>query len=610
MTERQWEMITTEEGLERVLDLVGTELAALDFETTGLDVETSKVRLGQICNDAVWAVIDFWALEGGSFDAYAEWFEDATWIAFNAGFEYKWFDHADAPQVRVIDVANARRARMGGDQMSLEKMLKADMNKDLSKEQQLSNWSAPELSEEQLNYAADDAIVTWELWQHWMATLDEAPASVREAQQMFDDLVVPVHEMQQTGLLLDKKRHTELVGIWESKLVHYEKIIRGYLPESDVANLNSGRQLSDFFSRILPDEWLAYWSRTEKTGELQMKVAELKKMSAIAFNAGVPVFGELWLNLADRITINQYLRNFGTKLITMAENSHDGRIHPSYNIARAVTGRFSSSRPNAQQLPRDRELLGEFTSVRQSFKAPAGKLLVSLDYSGIELKVLALLTGDEQLLHDCVTGDVHGEVASLRAGRKIDKSIQADYELRSAAKGISFGIIYGSGAAGLASTMRSGFGEAQAMIESWSQRYPKAFALRHEMMDTAMANDGFIPVADGGTIWMGKRPALPKCANYPVQRAALSVMARAIIRHRQTLEDEAQAGRQLGTRMAATIHDALIDEAKKKDADAALMLMKRDMVQGYLDVFPNAPTEKLLEGGVGINWGKLEDKAV
>ena len=609
MTARTYKMITTEEDLDEMLTIVGHGKAALDFETTGLDPELSQVRLAQICNDDVCAVVDFWALPAKTFASYAEWFEDGTWIAFNAGFEYQWFDAADAPHVKVIEVAHARRARMGGDQMSLAKMLKAELNVDLPKDQQLSNWSADVLSEEQLRYAADDGIYTWDLWVHLQKKLDEAPASVRGAQAMFDALVVPVHEMQRTGLLLDVRRHKELVQIWRSKLAHYEGIVRGSLTEKDVANLNSGRQLSDFFSKILPDEWLNMWSRTEKTGELQMTTKELKKMAAVAYEADAPVFGDIWMNLADRITINQYLRNFGDKLITMAKNSSDGRIHPSYNIARAVTGRFSSSRPNAQQLPRDRELLGEFTSVRQSFWAPAGKVLVSLDYSGIELKVLALLTGDEQLLHDCITGDVHAEVASLRAGRKIDKTIHADYELRSAAKGISFGIIYGSGAAGLAATMRSTIGEASDMIESWSRRYPKAFGLRHQMMDVAQ-KDGFIPVADGGTIYMGKKPDLPKCANYPVQRAALSVMARAIIRHRDTLEREAQAGRQLGTRMAATIHDALIDEAKTRDANRALFLMKDDMVQGYLDVFPNAPTEKLLDGGIGKNWGTLEDVAV
>ena len=107
----EYQMITTEDELNDLLDLIGTDHAALDFETTGLRPQESEVRLAQICNDKVWAVIDFWALEGGSFAPYAEWFEDGTWIAFNAGFEYQWFDAADAPDVKVIDVAHARRAR-------------------------------------------------------------------------------------------------------------------------------------------------------------------------------------------------------------------------------------------------------------------------------------------------------------------------------------------------------------------------------------------------------------------------------------------------------------------------------------------------------------------
>jgi len=610
MMGRVYQMVTTEDDLGDLLDQIGTGLAALDFETTGLRPEMSEVRLAQVCNDEVFAVVDFWALPGKTFAAYAQWFEGATWVAFNAGFEYQWFEYCDEPQVKVIDVAHARRARMGGDKFGLAGMLKADMKIELPKDQQLSNWAAPELSEEQLKYAADDALVTWQLWLHWQAELDKAPASVRDAQAMFDDLVPPVVEMQRTGLLLDKKRHAELISIWESKLAVYEEQIRAVLTEDNVANLNSGAQLSDFFGRILPADWLALWPRTEKTGKLQFTTDALKSMSVVAYENDAPMFGDLWITIAERITINQYLRNFGKKLIDLAENSDDGRIRPSYNIARAVTGRFSSSRPNAQQLPRDRELLGEFTSVRQSFIAPPGKLLVSLDYSGIELRVLALLTEDDTLLHDCITGDVHGEVASLRAGRQIDKTIPEDYELRSAAKGISFGIIYGSGPTGLASTMRSPVNEAREMIERWSTRYPKAFALRHQMEAIAERSGNFLPMADGGTIYMGKKVELPKCANYPVQRAALAIMARAIIRHHATLDREAQAGRQLGTRMSATIHDALIDEARTKDADGALRLMKQDMVDGYLDIFPGAPIDKLVEGGAGRDWGNLEDREV
>jgi DNA polymerase I len=602
----QYEMITTEAALNALLDQIGDGIAALDFETTGLRPDESQVRLAQIYNDDVWAVVDFWALEGGAFAPYADWFSDATWVAFNAGFEYQWFDAADAPQVRVIDVAHARRARMGGDQLSLAKILKADLGHDMPKDQQVSNWAAPVLTQEQLQYAADDALWTWRLWQHWQAKLDEHPPA-RQAQAMLDALIVPVHEMKQTGLLLDQARHRDLVRLWEDKHVKYEAHLRSYVSEEEVANMRSRTQWSDYFSSILPDEYLDLWPRTEKTGQLEISTGACKQMATVAGGEGP--LAEVLFGIADLTTINQYLSNFGDKLINMAQASPDGRLHPSYNIARAVTGRFSSSAPNAQQFPRDRELLGDFTSVRLSFIAPPRKQLVSLDYSGIELKVLALLAEDDQLLYDCVHGDLHSEVASYMVGHKIDKKTPEGKEARSKAKGVSFGIIYGSGALGLSGTLRTSLSRAQDLIDFWASRYPKAFNLRHTMMSHALV-DGFLPMVDGGTIWLGKKPDLPKCANYPVQRAALSVMARAIIRHHARLEEAASRGRHLGTRMVASIHDALIDEAMTEDAPEALQWMKQDMVAGYLDIFPNAPTDKLVEGGIGPSWGELEDVEV
>jgi DNA polymerase-1 len=603
---QDYHRVVTEAALNDLLDQIGDGIAALDFETTGLRPSESEVRLAQICNDDVWAVIDFWALPGRKFEAYAEWFEDGTWIAFNAGFEYQWFDAADAPQVKVIEVAHARRARMGGDQMSLAQMLKLDLGHEMPKDQQVSNWGAESLTPEQLQYAADDALWTWRLWRHWQAKLDECPAA-RQAQAMLDGLIVPVHEMRETGLLLDQARHRDLVAQWKAKREIFEARIRALVGEAEVENLQSRKQWSDYFGQILPDEYLKHWRRTEKAGQLEIKTSTCKEMATLAGGEGP--LAEVLYAIADLTTVNQYLSNFGDKLISMAQASKDGRLHPSYNIARAVTGRFSSSSPNAQQFPRDRELLGDFTSVRLSFIAPPGKRLVSLDYSGIELKVLALLSGDDQLLYDCVHGDLHSEVGSYMAGYKIDKKTPEGKDIRSRAKGVSFGIIYGSGSLGLSGTLRTSLSRAQELIDFWADRYPRAFNLRNTMMTHAL-NGGYLPMIDGGTIYLGKKPDLPKCANYPVQRAALSVMARAIIRHRARLQDAADRGRHLGTRMAATIHDALIDEARIEDADEALRWMKEDMVAGYLDIFPGAPTDALVEGGTGPSWGELEDQSV
>lgn len=601
-----FEMITTEQQLSDLLDRVGSSHVAFDFETTGLDPAHCQVRLAQLCNDDVWAVVDFWALEGKGFGPYADWFGDATLIAFNAGFELSWFEHEQAA-VRVIDVAHARRALMGGDQMSLALMLKADLRHELPKDQQVSNWAAPELSAQQLQYAADDALWTWKLWQHWQDQLAERP-SARAAQRMMDDLVPVVHEMKQTGLRLDIPRHQQLVQHWREREAQFTAVIRQQVGEEDVRNIGSRAQWSDFFNQILPDQLLKAWPLTEKSGQLSITTTDLRKVAGMVGNEG-PLADTLH-GVADLFSIRQYLSNFGDKLITMAQNADDGKLHPSYNIARAVTGRFSSSSPNAQQFPRDRELLGDETSVRSSFLAPEGKLLVSLDYSGIELKVLALLSGDAQLLHDCIDGDLHSEVASYMVGHRIDKKTKEGKEHRSKAKGVSFGIIYGSGASGLSSTLRTSHQRAQELIDFWSDRYPKAFNLRHDMIEQTTANGGFMPMVDGGYIYMGRKPDLPKAANYPVQRAALTVMARALIRHKTRLDEAAATGRHLGTRIAASIHDAVIDEARIDDAQEALRWMKDDMLLGYLDVFPDAPTAKLVEGGVGPSWGLLEDQEV
>ena len=351
----------------------------------------------------------------------------------------------------------------------------------------------------------------------------------------------------------------------------------------------------------MDDAFLRAWPRTEKSGQLSMKGDILRKLAGAA--PGTPL-EEFFDALADYKKISKYISSFGETLITSSALSHDKRIRARFNIGAARTCRFSSSGPNLQQMPRNNELLGEATSVRSSFVAGLGRQLVSLDYSGIELRVLALLADDEQLLEDMVTGDVHAEVASVIAGKQIDKTTKDGKAARTKAKAVSFGIIYGAGATGLSLTMRTSRDKAQDYIDFWQRRYRNAFEYRNKMMDEALRTK-YIRCVDGGTIWMGKKPELPQCANYPVQRGALSVMARAIVRHKDTLDAERAAGRQRMTRFLSTIHDALIDEAATKDAQADLALMERDMTEGYLDMFPGAPTDRLVEGGVGVNWGDL-----
>ena len=602
-----WQQVTTLADLGGLLDLIGDGVAALDFETTAFTPDSGRVRLAQICNDDIWAVIDFDQIEGG-FAAVAHWFADAAWVVFNAGFEQRWFMAATDEPITCWDVGYLRRAIEGGGHFSLAQALKWDLDYDMPKDEQASDWGAVELTPSQLQYAADDALWTWRLWKHWRAKAD---ADHMRAFNLLNDMIPAVIAMEEAGMLLDPKRHRKLVEHWEELRDERIVAIREFITEDEVENLNSGKQLSEFFSRLLPDAALQNWPRTEKTGLLSTANSDLRLVGVMF--AGTPMQDAL-TTLAEYKTLQKYISSFGDGLISRAALSGDGRVRARYNIAAARTGRFSSSAPNLQQIPRDREFFGERLSVRQSFVAGPGNLLVSLDYSGIELRVLALLAEDDQLLHDMVHGDVHLEVGSHIAGRRLDKKVVEDKEIRQAAKGVSFGIVYGIGAPGLAATMKRSMDEAQSYIDFWAARYPRAFDLRHKAMAEAHRNRGYLRMADGGTIWMGRPDgrrgseiALTQCANYPVQRAALSIMARAIARHYDSLLD---SGHGDDARVLSTIHDALIDEARAPLAPAVLRMMKDDMVAAYLDIFPGAPTEKLVEGGVGPNWGELEDTDV
>jgi DNA polymerase I len=597
-----YKLVSTKLDLMGAIKTLGSGPCALDFETTSLSPAHGRVRLVQLFDGKHGYVVDFDKIKGG-FRAVASLFSKGEWIVFNSNFELRWFIDAGAPKTRCRDVAFLRCAILGGGRLSLKQCVQWDLKREMDKTEQASNWGAAELTDSQLHYAFKDAVDTWDLFQHWQAKSD---LQHMRAWAMFDNMVPAIIEMEEAGMLLDVPRHEKLDAHWRAIAKVKVAAVRAIVGEDEVANINSNAQWSDFFARIMPDGVLKAWPRTEKSGQLQTTTAVLRSIAVQFEQADGPnAVTDLLDALADYKKIEKYIGSFGASIITKAQLSPDKRVRARFNIAAAKTGRFSSSNPNLQQVPRDNELLGEATSVRTSFMAKLGRKLVSLDYSGIELRVLALLADDKQLLEDVVYGDVHAEVAAVIAGHPIDKKTPDGKKARTAAKGVSFGIIYGSAAAGLSVNMRTSEAKAQSYIDFWATRYKNAFDYRNKMMQEARRTR-YIRVIDGGTIYMGKAPETPKCANYPVQRAALSVMACAIARHKNSLDAERAAGRQKYTKMLSTIHDALIDEAASRDAQKCLQIMEQDMTAGYLDVFPKGPTHGLVEGGIGPNWGQLD----
>jgi DNA polymerase I-like protein with 3'-5' exonuclease and polymerase domains len=587
----QYKLVTTHEQVQQVIKEITDSGAvhALDFETTGLRPHEAKVRLTCISGPAGNYVIDHLLCK--PFAYYANALADACpWAVFNAGFEGRWFDFAtDGPDVVLFDVGVMSKAKLGGRPLSLADMVRRDLSKTRdNKHLQVSDWSQKELSLEQYDYGFEDAEDTYNLYTMWAAALT---AEQMAGFYVLNDAWRGTAEMEDTGMTIDEEHHSRLINMWSVRRVVAEKVLRRYTPPDIIENLRSKKQISDFLKTVMDETSLRAWPKTDKSEQLQTDRKQLRQAS---FRSPYPF--SRWL--AAMIVFNRadkYLGTYGETLLTKQRLA--GRVYGRFNIAQAVTGRYSSSSPNLQNIPRN-------PLVRRSFIAPPDTEMVLADYSGIELRVLAEVSNDKQLKQDVIFGDVHAESAitlfkvdpaEFKARLKA-KDPRAK-EMRSKAKAFSFQLTYGAGNAALAMVLRCSDGEAAEYVDKWAARYPYAYALRFQMFDQMNAT-GLLPIKSGRTVYVHKNErSLPVASNYPIQGAAADVMYRAVTRMSFKVYELP-----FKSRMLASIHDELLMLAETGRGEELREIMVEEMRQAWLDIFPNAETANLSESAVGQSW--------
>ena len=587
----QYKLVTTHEQVQQVIKEITDSGAvhALDFETTGLRPHEAKVRLTCISGPAGNYVIDHFLCKPFTF--YANLLADACpWAVFNAGFEGRWFDFAtDGPDVVLFDVGVMSKAKLGGRPLSLADMVRRDLSKTRdNKHLQVSDWSQRELSLEQYDYGFEDAEDTYNLYTMWAAALT---AEQMAGFYVLNDAWRGTAEMEDTGMTIDEEHHSRLINMWSVRRVVAEKVLRRYTPPDIIENLRSKKQISDFLKTVMDETSLRAWPKTDKSEQLQTDRKQLRQAS---FRSPYPF--SRWL--AAMIVFNRadkYLGTYGETLLTKQRLA--GRVYGRFNIAQAVTGRYSSSNPNLQNIPRN-------PLVRRSFIAPPDTEMVLADYSGIELRVLAEVSNDKQLKQDVIFGDVHAESAitlfkvdpaEFKARLKA-KDPRAK-EMRSKAKAFSFQLTYGAGNAALAMVLRCSDGEAAEYVDKWAARYPYAYALRFQMFDQMNAT-GLLPIKSGRTVYVHKNErSLPVASNYPIQGAAADVMYRAVTRMSFKVYELP-----FKSRMLASIHDELLMLAETGRGEELREIMVEEMRQAWLDIFPNAETANLSESAVGQSW--------
>ena len=419
-----------------------------------------------------------------------------------------------------------------------------------------------------------------DLYREQRATLEQTP-SLYNIYVNFDLPLIPVlFKMEKKGMLIDRDYFKNLEHEYTKEVKNLEQEICT-LAGKDF-NVNSPIQLSEilFTDLGLPTKGIKKTSRGYSTG-----AKELDKLKDLH-----PVIPRI-------IEYRESAKLLSTYILPIPELADkDSRIHTTFTQNVTATGRLSSKDPNLQNIPVRTD---EGKRIRTGFIAPEGKVLVSADYSQFELRLSAVLAGDQHLVDDFNHGvDIHTKTASEAFKVPMDKVTKAQ---RRAAKVINFGILYGMSVKGLAESAKMEFSEAKAFIEN----YFKLRAPIKEYLDNILKqayDKGYVetffgrrrPTPDVKSPNFVIREGAKRAAqNMPIQGTEADLMKRAMINVDQKLP--------AGAELIMQVHDSLIVECNKKDADSVSEILKSEMES----VAPELPVKLAVEISVGANWGEL-----
>ncbi|MCC6006343.1 MAG: DNA polymerase I [Rhodobacteraceae bacterium] len=436
--------------------------------------------------------------------------------------------------------------------------------------------------EKAVPYAAEDADVTLRLWQAFRPALHRA--RVTTVYETLERPLVPVlAEMERSGVLVDRDHLSRMSAAFAQKMAGLEAEIHTLAGER--FNVASPKQLGE----ILFDKFSMAGGKKGKTGAWGTGADVLEDLAAEGHDLPARVLD--WRQIAK-------LKSTYTDALQEHINPETGRVHTSYVIAGANTGRLASTDPNLQNIPVRSE---EGRRIREAFVAGPGKVLLSLDYSQIELRILAHIAGIEALRAAFREGqDIHAMTASEMFGVPMDEMTP---DVRRRAKAINFGVIYGISGFGLARNLRIPRAEAQAFIDTYFERFPGIRAYMDRTVATAREH-GFVETLFGRRIHTpeidAKGPgagfARRAAINAPIQGSAADIIRRAMIR-----VPEAIAG--LPARMLLTVHDELIFEVEEAAAEDVAARVARVMERASLPVL-ELDVPLVVEWGQGTSWAQ------
>ena len=428
-------------------------------------------------------------------------------------------------------------------------------------------------------YAAEDSDVTLRLHQALWPQIEAIP-SLKTLYETIEQPLVPVlFRMERTGVLVDRELLKRQSAELAARMLELQS--QAHAAAGGPFNVDSPKQLQE----ILFGKLAIPVIRKTPTGQPSTAEDVLEELAA---SYDLPKL------ILDYRGVAKLKSTYTDKLPEQID-PHTGRIHTSYHQAVAATGRLSSTDPNLQNIP---IRTPEGRRIRQAFIAPPGCSLIAADYSQIELRIMAHLSGDKGLLDAFAEDrDVHQATAAEVFSAPLDA---VSPEQRRSAKAINFGLIYGMSAFGLARQLGIGRGEAQKYVDLYFERYPGVKRYMDETKQRAR-DAGFVETLFGRRLYLpdiqSRNQALRQYAersaiNAPMQGSAADIIKRAMIAVDAWLQTSG-----LPARLIMQVHDELILEVADSAADSVASQLRRLMSQAAELAVPLK-----VDIGMGPNW--------
>ncbi|MGL4381577.1 MAG: DNA polymerase I [Vibrio sp.] len=433
---------------------------------------------------------------------------------------------------------------------------------------------------EAAQYAAEDADVTLRLHQRISQLIDQDS----KLSQVYRDIEMPLvpvlSRIERTGVMIDEMLLSAQSQEIALRLDELEQ--QAYQLAGQPFNLSSPKQLQTILFE-------------------QMKLPVLQKTPSGTPSTNEEVLQELALDYPLPKVLIEYrglakLKSTYTDKLPKMINPSTGRVHTSYHQAVTATGRLSSTDPNLQNIPVRNE---QGRRIRQAFVAPHGWKIMAVDYSQIELRIMAHLSGDQALLNAFRSGlDIHAATAAEIIGVPID---QVSSEQRRRAKAVNFGLIYGMSAFGLAKQLGIARSEAQQYMDKYFERYPGVMQYMEETRRRA-AEQGYVETIFGRRLHLPeitsrnamRRKAAERAAiNAPMQGTAADIIKKAMLLVAEWIEQQG-AGR---VKLLMQVHDELVFEVEESS-----LFEIESKVQQLMEAAADLDVPLVADAGHGDNW--------